>query len=107
MKIRDLVSRWEDHSSGKSRRENFSLRLSKSEVAGITALAELYPEFAKEYLAGEIFSAALHEMVESFSYVKGERIICRDESDEPIYEDVGLTSKYLAIKKKYLDQYST
>lgn len=46
-------------------------------------------------------------MVESFSYVKGERIICRDDSGEPIYEDAGLTPKYLAIKKKYLDQCST
>lgn len=106
MKIRDLVSQWENYSSGKSRRESFSIRLSKSEVAGICALAELYPEFAKEYLAGEILSAALQEMVESFSYVKGERIICRDESDEPIYEDVGLTPKYLSLKKKYLEQYS-
>lgn len=71
MKIRDLVSRWEGHSSGKSRRENFSLRLSKSEVAGIAALAELYPEFAKEYLAGEISQLYSMKWLNRFPTLRG------------------------------------
>lgn len=62
----------------------------------------MYPKRRPEELLGELLGAALEELEASFPYVKGQQVIATDEEDNPLYEDVGPTPRFLALSRRYL-----
>ena len=71
-------------------------------AARLSALAEMYPKRRPEELLGELLGAALEELEASFPYVKGQKVIATDEEDNPLYEDIGPTPRFLALSRRYL-----
>ena len=102
MKIRDLVISWEQHAGGKLVEREYSIRLPLHDVARIMALAEMFPARTETQIITELLGSALDELVEAFPYAKGAKIIAKDEYDDPMYEDVGLTPIFFDKPKKFL-----
>ena len=103
MKIRDLVNDWELSAKGRLSKTTYSIPLDLESAARLAALSEMYPRRHAEELLGDLVGAALQELEESFPYVKGTRVVATDEQGDPLYEDIGLTPRFLALARTHLE----
>ena len=104
MKIRDLVNDWELSAKGKLSKTIYSIPLDVESAARVAALSEMYPKRRPEELLSELVGVALQELEGSFPYVKGSKVVATDEQGDPLYEDVGLTPRFLALARKHLQE---
>ncbi|HEY6609646.1 MAG TPA: pilin assembly protein [Pseudomonas sp.] len=104
MKIRDLVNEWELSAKGKLSKCIYSIPLDVESAARVAALSEMYPKRRPEELLSELVGVALQELEGSFPYVKGSKVVATDEQGDPLYEDVGLTPRFLALARKHLQE---
>lgn len=70
----------------------------QEDMVRLEALAETYGLTAGE-VASSLMRTILKEVEEKMPYRAGDKII-RLEDDEPVYEDIGPTPRYLAAKKR-------
>ena len=106
MKIRDLVSNWEEHAKGRLTATPYQVHLDVEAAARLAALAEMYPKRHPEELLGELIGAALEELEASLPYVQGSQVVATDEQGDPLYEDIGPTPRFLKLARKYLHELS-
>jgi hypothetical protein len=104
MKVRDLMKHWEKHASSKMAAREFCVKLPLYDAARIMALVEMYPARTETQIVTELLGAALFELEEAFPYAQGDKVITKDEYDDPVYEDIGLTSVFLQKTEKYMRQ---
>lgn len=104
MKIRDLVNEWELSAKGKLSKTIYSIPLDIESAARLAALSEMYPKRRPEELLSELVGVALQELEGSFPYVKGSKVVATDEQGDPLYEDAGLTPRFLALARKHLQE---
>ena len=102
MKVSDLITEWNRKARGRLTDQRYSVCLPMEDAAKIEALHEMYPKKTREALITELLGAALDELEASMPYVRGTRIVTRDEENDPIYEDAGPTPKFLALAQKHL-----
>jgi hypothetical protein len=103
MKIRDLLTEWELSAKGQLSKTTYSIPLDLESAARLAALCEMYPKRRPEELLGELVGAALQELEASFPYVKGSKVVATDEQGDPVYEDAGLTPRFLALSRKHME----
>jgi hypothetical protein len=104
MKINDLVNLWDATASGALTSSHYSVRLPIEDAAKLAALAEMYPKRTSEQLITDLLSAALIELESGMPYIKGSRIISEDEMGDPVYEDRGLTPKFIELTHKHMER---
>jgi hypothetical protein len=103
MKIRDLVTHWDKHAKGRLARDPYDVNLSDSHHEELSKLAALYPMKSPQDLMRDLLSAALDELETSFPYVEGDKVVAYDEDGFEIYEDVGLTPRFVALSQKHME----
>ena len=101
MHIKQLLEEWESNSHGHEAPISMSVNIPLDVAARILALKELYPERTQEQIFIELLSVALDEVEEAFPYVQGEKVIAEDEFGDPVYEDTGLTPRFVELTRKY------
>ena len=107
MSFKNLLDSWSGKREPERSAERFSIRLPIDDAARVSALAELYPGNTPETLVTDLLSAALDEIEAAMPYVAGDKVIREDEFGDPIYEDVGMTPRFLELVKthrKHLDR---
>lgn len=104
MRVRELASEWEENARGALCRSTHRVHLDLEAEARLAALCEMYPRRHPEDLLGELVSAALHDLEESFPYVKGHRVVTTDEMGDPVYEDEGPTPRFLKLARKHRER---
>jgi len=104
MKISALLNDWEIHSHDKRPAVKLSVSVPLKQLAHILALAEMFPGRTKEQIIADLLEAALDELEATLPYVKGNKVIAEDEFGEPVYEDSGMTPRFLELSKKHLQQ---
>ncbi|MAL99720.1 pilin assembly protein [Hydrocarboniclastica marina] len=104
MKIRELVRYWDKHARGRLTQDTYTVALSEQNAGYLERLEQLYPLKSREELIRDLVSAALDELETSFPYVQGERVVAYDEEGYEIYEDAGITPKYLTLSQKYMQE---
>ena len=104
MTLRELLKNWEKTSSAPLTDREYSVRLTIRDAAKVAALAEMYPARTPEQILTELVSAALNELEYRLPYVQGENIASMDEAGDPIYEDVGPTSRFVELTRKHLGE---
>ncbi len=107
MKVRDLMKHWEKHASSKMAAREFCVKLPLYDAARIMALTEMYPARTETQIITELLGAALFELEEAFPYAQGDKVIAKDEYDDPVYEDIGPNSVFLQKTEKYMRQLET
>ena len=102
MKLADLIPAWEKASGQQTLENRFELELPPHEAARIHALAQMYPGKHATDIIADLLIAALDELEASMPYVPGYQVISKDDTGEPIYDDIGPTPLYRELTKKLL-----
>jgi len=101
MKVRDLMSSWESASHKHHAEERYQLKLPVKDAARLEALTGLYPGLNKNEVLSQLVAAALDEVERQMPYKPGNKVVAEDELGDPLYEDVGLTPRYLELRHRY------
>jgi len=99
--IRRLLAHWQAQPRPDGPGRTVNVTLSLADAARLAALAELYPQKSEQALLRELIGAALDDLEAAFPYVVGERVIAEDELGDPIFEDAGLTPRFIALTRKH------
>lgn len=101
MKIEELARNWQQEAVGERPVREYVVQLPLEEASKVEALVELFPRRNREQLLTEMLSAALDDIVSLLPYVEGDEVIARDDRGDPIFEDVGLTPRFLKLAREY------
>ena len=71
------------------------------DAARLHALVELFPGRSIEEIVTDLLGAGLDEIAAAMPYEKGPKVISRDDHGDPVYEDVGLTPRFVELTRKY------
>lgn len=101
MRFKTLLDGWSRQRNKEQTEEYYSIRLPSGDAARLAALAELFPGNEPENLVTDLLGAALDEIEAAMPYEAGERVIREDEFGDPVYEDVGLTPRFLELVREH------
>ncbi len=104
MKIKDLVKYWDKHARGRLTRDAYFMALSDQHHQRLEKLSALYPMKSSQDLIRDLISAALDELETSFPYEQGTKVVAYDEDGFEIYEDQGLTPRFVSLSQKHIQQ---
>lgn len=104
MKISELAEAWQRDALGEQPVQHYTVSLPLEEAAKIEALVELFPRRNREQLITELVSAALDDVISLLPYEQGDTVIARDDMGDPIFEDVGLTPRFLQLVREHREQ---
>jgi hypothetical protein len=100
MNVRDLMSSWEVASTKSHSEEQYQIKLPVKDAARIEAIAGLYPGLNKDDVLSQLVAAALDEVERQMPYKPGSKVVAEDELGDPLYEDIGLTPRYLELRHR-------
>jgi hypothetical protein len=101
VKFKPLLDRWKkDPVPARTVRE-YPIRLDLDDAARLHALAELFPGQPIEAIITDLLSAGLDEIAAAMPYERGSKVISRDDQGDPLYEDIGLTPRFVELTRKF------
>ena len=100
MKIKELLEAWQQHAAPPLAVTDYSVRLPIDEAARLDALVQLFPGRTREQIIAELLGVALQEVAASMPYVAGKKVISSDDQGDPIYEDIGLTPRFMDLTRR-------
>jgi hypothetical protein len=101
MRFKSLLDSWSSQMPPATTEQAYSVRLSIDDAARIHALVDLYPGMDAERVITDLLSASLDELEAAMPYIPGERIIREDDHGDPVYEDTGLTPRFIKLTREY------
>lgn len=101
MSFKALLDNWLGERSPELSEERYSIHLPADDAARISALTELFPGTSPEQIIADLLHTGLDEIEAAMPYVPGSKIIREDEFGDPIYEDVGMTPRFLELVKSH------
>ena len=101
MKFKPLLERWKKTPVPAKTAAQYAVRLPLDDAARLHALAELFPGQPVEEMVTDLLGAALDEVAAAMPYEKGPKVISRDDRGDPVYEDVGLTPRFVELTRKH------
>ncbi|MEJ2604002.1 MAG: type 1 pili tip component [Gammaproteobacteria bacterium] len=102
MSFRELLDIWQKTPRVTKTKREYAVRLPVEDAARLHALEELFDGPALEQIITDLLGAALDELEAAMPYEPGERVIREDEQGDPIYEDAGLTPRFIELARKHL-----
>lgn len=104
MTFKALLERWRDAPAVVTTESRYSIRLAADDAARVEALAELFPGVDAETVISDLLSAALDATEAAMPYEPGERVQQEDEFGDPVYEDEGMTPRYVELVRAHRDK---
>jgi hypothetical protein len=101
VKFKVLLDRWKKEAAPARTAEEYAVRLSLEDAARLQALRELFPGRGVEELITDVLHAGLDEVAAAMPYEPGPKIISRDDQGDPVYEDVGLTPRFVELTRRF------
>jgi hypothetical protein len=101
VKFKPLLDRWRKAAAPLKSAKEYAVRLPLDDAAKLEALAELFPGYSIEDIVTDLLRVGLDEIVSAMPYVKGSKVISRDDHGDPVYEDIGLTPRFIELTRKY------
>ncbi len=101
MKFKPLLDRWKKDAAPARTAKEYAVRLNLDDAARLLALSELFPGQTLESLITDLLSAALDEIAAAMPYERGPKVISTDDHGDPVYEDIGLTPRFVEITRKF------
>jgi hypothetical protein len=101
MSFKALLDAWLGERSPELSEERYSIQLPVDDAARLAALAALFPGASPERIITDLLHTGLDEIEAAMPYVPGSRIIREDEFGDPVYEDVGMTPRFLELVKSH------
>jgi hypothetical protein len=107
VKFKPLLDRWKKAPAPKKTAKRYAVRLPLEDAARLQALAELFPGQSIEEIITDLLGVALDEIAAVIPYEKGPKVISRDDQGDPLYEDIGLTPRFVELTRKYKKKLET
>jgi hypothetical protein len=101
VKFKSLLDRWKKLPAPAKTAQEYSIRLSLDDAARLHAVAELFPGQSIEEILTDLLSAGLDEIAAAMPYERGPKVISRDDHGDPVYEDIGLTPRFVELTRKF------
>jgi len=101
VKFKVLLDDWQKKTGPARTATEYAVRLPVDDAARIQALVDMFPGQSKETVITDLLGAALQELAASMPYVAGKKVISQDEQGDPVYEDVGLTPRFMELTRKH------
>ncbi|NBC22194.1 MAG: type 1 pili tip component [Gammaproteobacteria bacterium] len=102
MSFKQLLETWQKTPRVTRTEQEYVVKLPLQDAARLHALEELFGGPALEQIITDLLGTALDELQASMPYEPGERVIREDEQGDPIYEDAGLTPRFIELSRKHL-----
>jgi hypothetical protein len=100
VKFKPLLDRWKKDPAPVRTAKEYPVRLELDDAARLHALAELFPGQPIEVIITDLLHAGLDEIAAAMPYERGPKVISRDDHGDPVYEDVGLTPRFVELTRK-------
>ena len=107
MKFKPLLDRWKKDPAPARTAKEYSIRLDLDDAAKLHALGELFPGQPIEVIVTDLLHAALDEIAAAMPYERGPKVISRDDHGDPVYEDVGLTPRFVDLTRQFKKKLKT
>ena len=101
MKFKPLLDRWKKDSAPPLTVQAYAVRLPLDDASRLHALVALFPGRTPEEIITDLLHTGLDEIAASMPYEPGPKIISRDDQGDPLYEDVGLTPRFVELTRQY------
>jgi hypothetical protein len=101
VKFKPLLDRWKKPAVPARTAKEYAVRLPLDDAARLHALTELFPGQPIEEIVTDLLGAGLDEIAAAMPYEKGPKVISRDDHGDPVYEDIGLTPRFVELTRKY------
>jgi hypothetical protein len=100
VKFKPLLDRWKKDAAPVRTAKEYPVRLELDDAARLHALAELFPGQPIEVIITDLLHAGLDEIAAAIPYERGPKVISRDDHGDPVYEDIGLTPRFVELTRK-------
>ncbi len=100
MKFKSLLERWKKDAPPVLAAREYAVRLPLDDASRLQALTELFPGRAVEEIITDLLHAGLDEIAAAMPYEAGPTVISRDDQGDPVYEDVGLTPRFVELTRR-------
>jgi hypothetical protein len=101
VKFKALLDLWKKAAAPVVTAERYSIRLPVDDAARLLALAELFPGRPVEAIITDLLHASLDEIAAAMPYQRGTKVISHDDHGDPLYEDVGLTPRFVELTRSF------
>jgi hypothetical protein len=101
VKFKPLLDRWKKEAAPARTAREYAMRLDLDDAARLHALAEMFPGQPVEAIIADLLHAGLDELAAAMPYEPGPTVISRDDQGDPVYEDVGLTPRFVELTRKF------
>lgn len=101
VKFKSLLDRWKKTATPPKTAREYAIRLNLDDAARLHALTELFPGQPLEDILADLLRASLDEIAAAMPYERGSKVISSDDHGDPVYEDVGLTPRFVELTRKY------
>ena len=101
LKFKALLDSWKGKAGPAKTDQAYAVRLPMGDAARLHALADMFPGRALEDIITDLLHVSLDEIAESMPYERGSKVISQDEHGDPVYEDVGLTPRFIELSRKH------
>jgi hypothetical protein len=101
VKFKPLLERWKKVAAPERTVQQYAVRLPLEDAARLHALSALFPGQAVEEIITDLLHAGLDEIAAALPYERGPKVISRDDHGDPVYEDVGLTPRFIELSRKF------
>lgn len=102
MSFKELLDNWQKTPRVTRTEREYAVRLPLDDAARLHALEELFDGPSLETIITDLLGTALDELEAAMPYEPGERVIREDEQGDPVYEDAGLTPRFIELARKHL-----
>ncbi len=100
MKFKPLLDHWRKDTVPARTATEYAFRLTTDDAARLHALAELFPGRSIEEIVTDLLHVGLDEIAAAMPYEPGPKVISRDDHGDPVYEDIGLTPRFVALTRR-------
>jgi hypothetical protein len=101
VKFKSLLEEWKRTAAPALTAKEYAVRLPLDDASRLHALVELFPGRRMEDIVTDLLHAALDELAGAMPYVPGPKVISRDDQGDPVYEDAGLTPRFVELTRKF------
>ena len=101
MKFKPLLDRWKKEPAPVRTAREYAVRLPLDDASRLHALAALFPGREIEEIITDLLHAGLDEVAAAMPYERGPKVIARDDQGDPVYEDVGLTPRFIELARQF------
>ena len=100
MKFKPLLDHWMKDGAPALTAQEYAIRLPLDDASRLHALVHLFPARQIEEIIADLLHAALDEIVAAMPYERGPKVISHDDHGDPVYEDVGLTPRFVELTRQ-------